>query len=532
MFAGIRKLLGGVNTSPEKDVITILYGSKSGNAEFLAGETFRHLKDLGQKARLKSLSSYKADYLKDETTVLFVVSTHGEGDPPPAAVRFFKQLYQLDDRLSDLSFSVCALGDSEYENFCKAGRDLEQRLLELGARHFSERVDCDDSFEAAASGWISEVTRKLTKSENHEALSLQKNERDWFNGVIKEKKQLNPGADDPVFHISLSVDPSTVFYRSGDSIGIVPQNPASLVDQIIARMGISPEDLVDFNSGMTVRDFLLTKAELTNLNKGLLERYLNLSEDDNLADLLQQEKACRNYWENHDFLDLLEDFPCVIKAEQLPTLLDKLKVRYYSVASFQPKTPSEIHLTVKQVRYQHKNRLRRGACSSYLSEWLQIGTSVSFFVAPDEEFRLPADPAVPAIFIAAGTGIAPVLAFLNEREAHPGARNRLFFGAKNKGTDFLYQQQLQQWVSSGNIEHLDLAFSRDQADKIYVQDLILRQGEELLKWLDAGAHIYVCGSVEMGKGVSAALNSLLEACASAYSIEKLIAEKRYCEDVY
>jgi sulfite reductase (NADPH) flavoprotein alpha-component len=532
MFTGIRKLLGGVKTAPEKDVVTILYGSKSGNAEFVAGETFRHLKDLGQKARLKSLSSYKAGYLKDEATVLFVVSTHGEGDPPPAAMRFFKQLFLSDDRLPELRFSVCALGDSEYEHYCKAGRDLESRLLQLGAKPFSERVDCDDAFETAASGWISAVTRKLTHADGTEALKLEKHAREWIPAVIREKRQLNSGAGDPVFHIRLSVDPAAVSYRSGDSIGIIPQNPANLADRVLACLKWSPVAPVDTRSGLTAREFLLTKAELTNLNKALLQRYHGLSGNENLADLLQQEEACRAYWENHDFLDLLEDFPYPFKPEELPALLDRLKVRYYSIASFQPETPGEIHLTVRQLRFFRRNRLRQGACSNYLSEWLDPGTSVSFFIAPDEEFRLPADPAVPAVFIAAGTGIAPVRAFLTEREAHPASLNWLFFGAKNRESDFLYQEQLEHWLASGNLEHLDLAFSRDQAVKVYVQDLILKRGEELLRWIDAGAHIYVCGSVAMGKEVRATLNTLLQNGSGGGSTDKLIAEKRYCEDVY
>jgi len=532
MFAGIRKLWGGVKTAPEKDVITILYGSKSGNAEFVASEAFRHLKDLGQKASLKSLSSYKAEYLKEESMVLFVVSTHGEGDPPPAAARFFKQLFKLDEDLSGLSFSVCALGDSDYDDFCKAGRDLDDRLLELGAKHFSRRVDCDEAFETEASGWISEVAQVLTKSENQEALCMQKHEREWFFGSIKEKRRLNQGGDDVVFHIAMTLDSQHIYYRSGDSVGILPQNPSILVDQIIGALKLSPTDLVDVEANLFLREFLLSKVELTNLNRPMLERYQQVSGDENLADLLRETQTCKDYVETHDFLDLLNDFPYAFRAAQLTELLDPLRVRYYSIASFQPRTPNEIHLTVKQVRFHQKDRLRRGVCSSYLSEWLEVGTPVSFFIAPDEEFRLPADPAIPAIFIAAGTGIAPVRAFLAEREVCSESKNWLFFGAKNRTTDFLYQDELENWKTKGTLERLDLAFSRDQATKVYVQDLLLRRGEELLQWIESGAYIYVCGSVAMGRSVCSVLDTLLKARSPESSVNNLIEENRYCEDVY
>ncbi|PTN02421.1 sulfite reductase flavoprotein subunit alpha [Mangrovibacterium marinum] len=532
MFAGIRKLWGGDNVAPAKDTITILYGSKSGNAEFVASETFRHLKDLGQKARLKNLSSYKAASLADESTVLFVVSTHGEGDPPPSSLRFFKQLNRMQEELAELNFSVCALGDSDYDHFCQAGRKLEKRLLELGARVFSERVDCDEAFEVAASGWISTVVKKLTNADNPETLSLQKQDRTWHVGLIRDKQKLNERAADSVYHICLSIDASTVFYRPGDSIGIIPQNPVALVDQILLRLNLKPDELVDVQEELSVREFLLTKAELTRLSRALLERYRELTSDENLTDLLTEEQACRHYCEAHDFLDLLQDFPYPLKAGEFPGLLDQLKVRYYSIASFQPNTPSEIHLTVKQLSFSRRNRLRQGACSNYLSEWLAPGTAVSFFVAPDDGFRLPADPTVPVIFIAAGTGIAPVRAFLTEREQHACSRNWLIFGAKSRADDFLYQQQLEQWKHSGTLEYLDLAFSRDQSVKVYVQDLMLRRGEELLKWIDAGAHIYVCGSIAMGRDVRAAIDAMLSASVDQCSLNQLIEDKRYCEDVY
>jgi len=533
MFATIRKLFGEQQLASETDLITILFGGKSGNAEFVAGETFRHLKDKGKTVRLKNMSSFKAEHLASEKTVLFVVSTHGEGDPPPAAVRFFKHLKNKQIALGHLGFSVCALGDSDYEHFCQAGKNLEKLLLASGAQAFSPRVDCDEAFETSAAEWIATVSGLLSGRTNDKAVHFEgQKTRLWHKATVKEKQCLNPGSAERVYHLNLAINGQEVKYKSGDSVGIVPQNPSPLVDQILIKTGLKPGELVREEEGLCLREFLLTKAEITSLSRGAMKRYSDLSGDENLADLLADEESSLDYQRNHDLLDMLTDFPHQFSTSELVSLSDKLKVRYYSISSYQKTNADELQLTVKQVRFSHNNRERHGSCSNFLSEWLEVGTTVAFFLSPDDEFRLPASALTPAIFIAAGTGIAPVRAFLRERQTQVNTRNWLFFGEKTRKSDYLYGEELDGWKRGGLLENLNMAFSRDQSTKYYVQDAILKEGAELLKWIEQGAHIYVCGSIKMGQGVKQTISSLLEADGKGLTVDQLQANRRYCEDVY
>lgn len=532
MFTSIRKLFGERPAKTiDRDLITVLYGGKSGNAEFVASEAARHLGKQKLNVRLKDMSSYKAETLLAESRVLFVVSTHGEGDPPPAAFRFFRQLSKLSVELTELKFAVCALGDSEYEHFCQAGKDLEKHLLRLGAQAVLPRVDCDAAFEKSAAGWISSVSKWLTGDQTANGVTLDATQsRQWHRAVITEKRLLNPGSSDAVWHLNLAIDGQNASYKTGDSVGIVPRNLDELVDQLLLALNLPAGEPVD-QEQTVLRGFLQAKAELTNLSRDLLMRYLALSADENLADLLNDEQATLDYLHQHDFLDVVNDFPCHLAGTDLPALLDKPKVRYYSIASCQEVSLNELHLTVKKVQYEHKERRRHGAASSYLSHWLEVGTSVSFFLSPDDEFRLP-EPSVPAIFIGAGTGIAPIRAFLAERAMKSGSRNWLFFGEKTRERDYLYGTELEIRKQIGELERLNLAFSRDQQHKVYVQDLILKEAGELNEWLKAGAHIYVCGSLKMGQAVKESFNKLAAANNSEYSVANLLSEKRYHEDVY
>ena len=514
--------------------ITILYGGKSGNSAYIANETGKCLQRSGRRSRVVNMASYNMDQLKSESFVLIVVSTHGEGEPPPAASRFFRRLFSEQPDLYGVGYAVCALGDSSYEHFCKAGKDIDHRLSDLGAKRICSRADCDLDFGTAASGWISSVLRRLPgQVDGQDVLKLNAQEKITVKAVVKEKYQLNAGSEDAVYHICLATDDQSFRYCSGDSVGLVPQNPVSLVNSIIDILNISAYDLLMADQQeFLARDYLLHRAELTTLNKEVLVKYAEMSGNEQLLDLLNGKSGLDAYLENHDVLDLLQDFPCPLPAVWLPDLLRPLQPRYYSVSSYQPEHPGELHLTVKRVQFQLKNRLRQGSCSAYLSDWLETGAAVSFFLAPNDNFRLPGKPGIPVIFIAAGTGIAPVRAFLQERAARGETKNWLFFGGKNRRTDFLYGAEILDFYGQQALERLDLAFSRDGQAKVYVQDLLLQKGKELLEWISEGAAIYVCGSIKMGKGVRETLTDLFTSAAADMSLEQLIAEWKYLEDLY
>lgn len=532
MFTSLKKLFGERPAKTmDTDLTTVLYGGKSGNAEFVASELVRHLGERKLKVRLKNMSSYKAGNLLCEGRVLFVVSTHGEGDPPPGAVPFFRQLTKLGAELTHLEFAVCALGDSEYEHFCKAGKEMEKHLLRLGANAILPRIDCDAAFEKPAAGWISSISKIVAGDKTEDVFILDSAKNHCYHqAVVSEKYQLNPGSSEAVWHLKLAIDGQTVKYQTGDSIGIVPRNPDKLVEQLLYALNLSPAEPVD-EEQTVLREFLQDKAELTNLSREVLKRYLALTGNENLADLTMDEQATLDYLHRHDFLDIILDFPFSLVATDLPNLLDKPKVRYYSIASCQDVSPNELHLAVREVQYEHKSRRRYGAASNYLSHWLEVGTLVSFFVLPDEEFRLPA-PSVPAIFIGVGTGIAPIRAFLSERSLSAEGHNWLFFGEKKRELDYLYGEEMENRKQTGLLERLSLAFSRDQQTKIYVQDLLLQEAGAVQDWLKAGAHIYVCGSLKMGQGVKESFNKLAADKKSEYTVANLLAEKRYHEDLY
>jgi len=530
----IHKLFARGSTS-EGSGVTILYGGKSGNAAFVAKETGKHVQKHGITAAVINMSKYDIRKLVGEKRLLVVVSTHGEGDPPPAAAAFYNKLFAADFDLTHLQFSVCALGDSSYEFFCQTGKNIDQRLNELGAHRFFQRVDCDAEFEQAAAGWIKGVLSQQLTAKTERPIQIQASpETEWHEAEIKEKYRVNEGSADEIFHVVLQIDPGLVSYLPGDSIGIKPHNPPELVHAVLERLNC-PYDKILVTDGKPQRlgDLLRFCYEITTLSRDVIQRYRQISNHD----WPEHDPDMRAYITRHDLLDLLCDFPCSVGPEVFLSVLRRMKPRYYSIASSQLACPDELHLTVKQVRYNLKGRNRYGACSTYLGQWLKAGTRVKFSLVPSARFRLPGKE-VPVILIAAGTGIAPFRAFLQERAITGNGRCWLIFGEKNRKHDFLYHMELNHWLDQGILTKIDVAFSRDEKQKIYVQHRILENGNEFLEWLKKGAVVYVCGSLKMGACVRIIIKSLYvnkmnaSANESESFLQELIHEGRYCEDLY
>ena len=534
----IRKIFAGGSTS-ERSGITILYGGKSGNAAFVAKETGKHFQKHGMTAAVINMSKYDIRKLTGEKRLLVVVSTHGEGDPPPAAAGFYNKLLAADFDLAHLQFSVCALGDSSYEFFCQTGKDIDKRLGKLGACRFFERMDCDAEFEQTAAEWIKGVLRQQLTAKTESPIHIQASlETEWHEAEVKEKYRINEGSADEIFHVVLQINPGLVSYLPGDSIGIKPQNPPELVHAVLERLNCpSDKILVIEGKPQRLEDLLLSEYEITTLSLDVIQRYRQISKNDLPDGLLKDDPEMRAYSTRHDLLDLLCDFPCSVKPEVFISVLRRMKPRYYSIASSQLTCPDELHLTVKQVKYNLKGRSRSGACSTYLGQWLETGTCLKFNLVPSAQFRLPGKE-VPLILIAAGTGIAPFRAFLQERAITGNGKNWLIFGEKRRKHDFLYHMELNDWLERRILTKLDVAFSRDGEQKIYVQHRILENGEKFLEWLEKGATVYVCGSLRMGEGVRIIVKSLYlnkmnaSADESESFLKELIDEGRYCEDLY
>lgn len=519
--------------------LTILYGGKSGNSEFIAREAGNYFLTQGLKTSVVNMAKYKIERLQEEKLLLIVVSTHGEGDPPPAAAAFYRKLMNRSFDLAHLEYAVCALGDSSYEFFCQTGKNIDKRLGELGAIRIYQRVDCDVNFEKTAASWIGAVLKSRLPGEKAEIKMEEADHIRYHEAVIKEKYLLNEGSPDPVFHLVLKTDPAQVRYLPGDNIGILPPNPDELVNELLRFLNFSPDYRCIYEGEeMTLRDLFGFKLEITTLCKDLIMRYQERTGNDLLGELLKDEQALYAYYRRRDLADLLHDFPSVLSPEELISILRPLRPRYYSIASSQSAAPDEIHLTVKLVKFSFLERTREGACSAYLSRYLEPGSPIRFQLRTGDHFRLPEKAETPLILIASGTGIAPFRAFMQERALTGNTRIWMIFGEKHEASDLLYKNELLGWKQQGLLERLDLAFSRDQERKIYVQHKITEYGKEFLSWLDAGAAVYVCGSVAMGKEVRRAILGLFEASLqlssskSASMIDQLSAKGRYCEDLY
>ncbi|MBF0707925.1 assimilatory sulfite reductase (NADPH) flavoprotein subunit [Alkalihalobacillus hwajinpoensis] len=536
--------------------LTILYGSHTGNCQSLAESFFERLENEKYNVTLSSLDDFKPKSLKKVEDLLLITSTHGDGDPPDNALSFhdFVQSKRAPE-LDGLRFSVLSLGDSSYEFFCQTGKDFDKRFEELGATRLYPRVDCDLDFEEPAEEWFEGVTGVLKEDQTTgESTSQTKpDETDQaysrtnpFKAEILENVNLNGrGSNKETRHLELDLEGSNLEYEPGDSLGIYPENDTTLVLQLIEEMNWKREEQVTVNKQGDVHSLeeALTKIyEMTSLTKPLLKKIAELTSSSELKRMVEAEgEELRTYLYGRDLIDLVKDYgPWTVSAQEFVNVLRKIPVRLYSIASSSKANPDEVHLTIGALRYDAHGRSRTGVCSGQCAERSQAGDTLPVFVQRNQNFRLPDHPDTPIIMIGAGTGVAPYRAFLQERE-ESGASGEtwLFFGEQHFVTDFLYQVEWQKWLKDGVLTRMDVAFSRDTEEKVYVQHRMRERSKELYEWLQQGAHVYVCGDEKyMAKDVHVALVNILEqqgnfseSEAEAY-LADLRNAKRYQRDVY
>ena len=544
---------------PAKEA-TILFGSQTGNCSGLAKKLSKKLSEQGVNVTLSSMSDFKPANLKKVRNLLIVVSTHGEGEPPDNAISFHEFLLgKRAPKLEGVSFSVLALGDTSYEFFCQTGKDFDQRLEELGGTRIVPRVDCDVDFDEAAAGWIDDVVRKLSEGSAQASAAaslagtaLTETESEYsrtnpFHAEILENINLNGrGSDRETRHLEISLEGSGLQYEPGDSLGIYPENHPQLVDDLIEAMGWNPEESITVNKQgdlLALRKALLQHYEITVLTKPLIKQFAELTSNPGLQELVEpgHEQELKQYIEERDLLDLVQDYQLKgITAASFASVLRKLPARLYSISSSPKATPDEVHITVRAVQYEAHGRDRYGVCSTQLAERLQPGDTLPVYIQHNPNFKLPADPGAPVIMIGPGTGVAPFRAFLSERE-ETGAEGKtwLFYGDQHFATDFLYQIEWQRWLKDGVLTRMDVAFSRDTDQKVYVQHRMLENSRELYEWLQEGAYVYVCGDEKkMAHDVHATLAAILEKEGglsqeeAADYLHRMQQEKRYQRDVY
>jgi sulfite reductase (NADPH) flavoprotein alpha-component len=514
--------------------LQIIYGTETGNAKLVAKHALRYYSRNGVKATCINMSKVNPSELSNSKYVLVVVSTHGEGDPPQQAKKFFIQLMNAENlNYSQVNYSICALGDSGYDQFCFAGKNLDARFSQLGATAFFPRVDCDLEFTDKAINWIKQ-SFEAYKKKNKTKAPTEKSEdvfeiltkQSFYHATLIDKVKLSSDLNpDEVFHLTFKLNENNLDYKPGDSIKIIPRNPESLVEKII-------EKLPQQKNGTDLRNYLLDEAEITSLQLSTLEKYQVFANDSGLKQLLENKESRLEYIKQANFYDLITDYPFDLSDETLKQILPKLKSRVYSIASSQKKNSGNLDLTVKTVRYNYKQAMHEGSGSVFINEKIEAGMQLKFALERSPSFAINNDSGKPIIMIAVGTGIAPFRTFLQEVELSNSKNNLwLIWGIKYKEDYSLYKSELQEQLSKGIINHLDIAYSKILEGSEYVQDKILKKSDQLNEYIQAGAHIYVCGSIKMGKDVDKTLESIFQQNQLG-SFEDFETSGRYHTDVY
>lgn len=540
---------GATNTQ-----LHILFGSQTGNAEALAQTAAKAARAKGLVPVVQALGEVDLDVFATMRHVLIVTSTYGEGEMPDNAQLFWQALSaSTAPRLEQMHFAILAIGDTGYDGFCQAGKFFDMRLEQLGAKRVFDRIDCDIDFEEPSSEWIGNAMPQFAASAGSSGTVLESapeapvipgsNKQNPYAAALATNKRLSgESSAKDIRHFEFDLTDSGLKYEAGDALGVIPVNDAELVSLLLSELKADYETPVpgfDRNLG----DLLTYQFEISEPSRKLIEWVGQHTANQELLHVLQHDDkdTLANWMWGKDTLDLLQlELKRNLSVPELVAMLRPLQHRAYSISSSSKTHPNQVHLTIASVRYHSAGRERKGVCSTYLAERVRRGEKPAIFISPNKAFRVPANGNAPLIMVGPGTGIAPFRAFLQERQS-TGAegKNWLFFGDQHQEHDYIYEDELSGWQQSGLLTHLDLAFSRDQEEKIYVQNRMLEKGAELYAWLQEGAYFYVCGDASrMAKDVDAALyevvrqfGGLSSERAAAY-IDQLKKDKRYLRDVY
>ncbi|MGS2723137.1 assimilatory sulfite reductase (NADPH) flavoprotein subunit [Porticoccus sp. GXU_MW_L64] len=537
----------------EQPQITVLFGSQTGNASGVASALYGQLEADGFQVKLENMADYNPRNLKKEQYIALVVSTQGEGDPPDDALAFHEFLFSRKaPKLDNLKFSVMGLGDSSYEQFCQTAKEFDERLAELGGERTHSRIDADVDYSGEQKQWIEQwqsVAEQLQKTVARPKLSVvggadvaqpQWSKFQPFSAeVINSIGITGRGSEKTIQHVEISLEESGLQYQPGDALGVWPQNHADLVDEVLQLTALDGETSVQIDDAeTTLRNALTNQRELTQVSKKFLE---NLAADsEQLQQLLDGErKDLVAFMQRTQMAELLSLVPRQWQAQQLVDQLPGITPRLYSIASSTDAVDEEVHLTVGLVADERNGQVRFGAASRFLAD-ISEGDSVRVFVEHNRHFKLPENGDTPIIMVGPGTGVAPFRSFMQQRDANgDSGDNWLLFGNPHFHTDFLYQTDWQGWKKSGLLTRIDLAFSRDQKDKIYVQDRMAENSADLYQWLQNGAHFYVCGDQKnMARAVDETLHQIVAEQSgqgddyAADYLKQLKRDGRYQRDVY
>ncbi|WP_145572483.1 NADPH-dependent assimilatory sulfite reductase flavoprotein subunit [Yersinia mollaretii] len=538
--------------------VTLISASQTGNARRLAEQLRDDLLAAKLSVNLVNAGDYKFKQIAQERLLVVVASTQGEGEPAEEAVALHKFLFSKKaPKLPETAFAVFGLGDTSYEHFCQAGKDFDNKLAELGAERLLDRVDADVEYQESAQQWRQQVVAVLqarVPAQSPAAVAATQ------SGAVDEitsspysksapltaqlsvqQKVTGRHSEKDVCHIEIDLGDSGLRYQPGDALGVWFDNDSALVEELLALLWLKGDEPVSIDGqNIPLAKALRSHLELTQNTTVIVDKYAALSRDETLIALLADKPALQLYAKNTPIVDMVRQAPSDLNADQLVALLRPLTPRLYSIASSQAETENEVHITVGVVRYDIDGRPRTGGASGYLADRLAVDDDIRIFIEHNDNFRLPANPETPVIMIGPGTGIAPFRAFMQQREAiGASGKNWLLFGNPHFTEDFLYQVEWQRYVKEGLLTRIDLAWSRDQAHKIYVQDKLREQGAELWSWIQQGAHIYVCGDANrMAKDVEQVLldvvaeHGAMDTEQADEYLSELRLARRYQRDVY
>ncbi len=543
---------------PQDETITIISASQTGNARRLSEQLREKLLSEKLNVNLVNAGDYKFKQIAQEKILVIVASTQGEGEPAEEAVALYKYLHSKKaPSLNETAYAVFALGDSSYEKFCQAGKDFDTQLAQLGAKPLLARIDADVEYQAIADAWIEELSQllkaRVPTQSTHQLVAAQVGSVDEIHSspytktspltasLSVNQKITGRGSLKDVRHIEIDLGDSGLRYQPGDALGVWFDNDPALVEELIGLLWLTGDEKVQVaEQSYTLRDALTHHLELTQNTPLIVEKYANLSKDETLLGLISDKQALLHYAQNTPIVDMVRQAAAQPTAQEFVELLRPLTPRLYSIASSQAETEDEVHITVGVVRYDIDGRARTGGASGFLADRLKEGDELRIFIEHNDNFRLPDDSTKPVIMIGPGTGIAPFRAFMQQRDNEEATgKNWLFFGNPHFVEDFLYQVEWQRYVKEGLLTNISLAWSRDQAQKVYVQDKLREQGEEVWHWIEEGAHIYVCGDANhMARDVEQVLLEIISQYGNMDSesadefLSELRVERRYQRDVY
>ena len=549
-----RLVASASNVSPletQSDVkhLDIIFGTQTGNAEGLAEDAANLAREKGFSPVISEMDEIEMDHLSTMQNLIVVVSTYGEGEMPNNANQFWESLSaSTAPRLENLKYGVLALGDTSYDEFCQAGKLIDMRLEQLGAERLVARVDCDVDYDDLAASWIetaipdaaSVVSAKPTPTGQKKAKTGWGRKNPYISEMLDNRILSGSKSAKEIRHIVFDLGDSGMAYEAGDALGVMPVNAPDLVAAWLKRLKVASDTDI---GGAPLSELLTSDLEIMTPSRELIRGVELVAENEELTAVVksQDKGLLEKYLWGKDSLDLLNLCPDVsFDVAELVSWLKPLQHRAYSISSSPKAHKNEVHLTVAAVRWDYENRSHKGVCSTFLADNVPVGEQAGIFMSPNKSFRVPEDDSVPMIMVGPGTGVAPFRAFLEERrERSASGTNWLFFGDQHRECDFIYEDEISTFSETGLLTRLDLAFSRDQADKVYVQHRLIENGKDIYSQLENGGHFFVCGdATRMAKDVDKALHTIIENhgkhdrdTAIEY-VNRLKLEKRYVRDVY